>query len=239
MAGGVIFEPLVAEMGEGARILSIDLPGFGFSERIVTEESRHTVAGMAQLVLSAIESRYPEPVVLAGVGLGGEVAAEIAVTNPEMVAGLVLIDVDFYRSDGWREFVERMPIIGRPATFTLETAGPFAFDIWAPNCETGGWCPTPSQIESRDLSERIVGSVDSIRSFRRTPASSLVPSNLEDITAPTIFIWSSEGDVPRESVDQAVADIAGVRFEEVSAWRAHLDRPSTVADLIWSLALEE
>jgi len=235
VAGGVLWDQLIEALGPDATVLRVDLPGFGFSQRIPTEESRHTVASMAQMVAAVIEPRFTEPVIFAGVGLGGEVAAEISVTNPDLVAGLVLIDVDFYRTDGWREFVEKLPWVGRAATYALETGGPFAADLWAPHCETGGWCPSRSQAQSRDLAEKLVETTDSIRAFRRTPASSLVPSKLSEIEAPTVFIWSSAGDVPRESVDEALEALQAAELEVIDAWKAYLDEPQQVADVLRSL----
>ena len=238
VAGSVLWDQVVGALGPEATVVRVDLPGFGFSERIRSEDSRYTVASMAETVSAAIEPRFRNPVLFVGVGLGGEVAAEVAVTNPDLVSGVVMIDIDFYRTDSWMEFIEKLPWIGPAATFALETGGSFAFDVWAPNCETEGWCPSQAQVDSRALATRIVGSTDSIRAFRKTTASSLVPSRLSDMTAPAIFIWSDEGDVPRESVDRALAAHPAAQLEVVSAWKAHLDEPQTVADLIWSLTQE-
>jgi pimeloyl-ACP methyl ester carboxylesterase len=234
VAGSVLWEQVAAILETEQRVVLIDLPGFGFSERITTEGSRHTVASMAEIVSAAVEP-LGNSAVFAGVGLGGEVAAEIAVTKREIVAGLVMIDVDFYKRDGWRESVEKLPWIGRAATFAFETGGSFAFDFWAPNCEDGGWCPSQTQVEARNMAEEVRGSTESIQAFRTTPASSLVPSKLSDIAAPTIFIWSDEGDVPRESVDEAMAALSEGTLEVRSSWKAHLDDPQAVADLIESL----
>ena len=230
VAGGVIWDAVVAELDPRFSVMRVDLPGFGLSERIPSEGSRHTVASMAEEVSDTIQQSFGEAVVIAGVGLGGEVAAEIAVTQPDLVAGLVMLDVDFYKSREWDEFVEKLPWVGTAATYALETAGPLAAGRWAPNCESGGWCPTPSQIQSRDLAETIVNTSESIHSFRRTPAASQVPSKLGEITTPTRYLWSQAGDVPRESVDRVQEAIPDATVEVVAeAWKAHLDTPDVVA----------
>ncbi len=230
VAGGVIWDGVVAELDPRFSVMRVDLPGFGLSERIPSEGSRHTVASMAEEVSDTIQQSFGEAVVIAGVGLGGEVAAEIAVTQPDLVAGLVMLDVDFYKSREWDEFVEKLPWVGTAATYALETAGPLAASRWAPNCESGGWCPTPSQIQSRDLAETIVNTSESIHSFRRTPAASQVPSKLGEITTPTRYLWSQAGDVPRESVDRVQEAIPDATVEVVAeAWKAHLDTPDVVA----------
>ncbi len=236
VAGGVIWDGVSAELDPRFSVIRVDLPGFGLSERIPVEGPQHTVASMAEEVSDAIQQSFSQPVIIAGVGIGGEVGAEIAVTQPQLVAGLVMIDVDFYRRDGFVEFVERLPWVGTAATFALETGGPLAAGRWAPNCETGGWCPTQSQVEARDLAETIVDTTASIRAYRRTPAASQVPSKLADISAQTRYLWSDAGDVPRESVDRVQEAMPEAGFEVVAdAWKAHLDNPQAVAASIAGL----
>jgi 3-oxoadipate enol-lactonase len=239
VAGGVTWDGVVAGLDPRVAVMRVDLPGFGLSERVPTEGSRHTVASMAEEISDVIRQTYGDGVVIAGVGLGGEVGAEIAATQPDLVSGLVMVDVDFYKPRTWVEMVERLPWVGTAATYALETAGPFANDRWAPTCETGGWCPSSSQIEARDLASSIVDTSESIRAFRRTPAASQVPSKLSEIEAPTQYLWSQSGEVPRESVDRMQAAMPAAAFEVVSeAWRAHLDSPDQVAAAISSLALQ-
>lgn len=236
VAGGVLWDDVVADLAPAFTVMRIDLPGFGLSERIPAEGSRHTVASMATELSGAIEARIGQPVIIAGVGLGGEVGAEIAVMNPDLVAGLVMVDVDFYQPEGWVEFVEKLPWVGTAATFALETAGPLGGSRWAPNCETGGWCPSQSQVLARDLAETIIDTTESIRAFRRTPAASQVPSKLNEITAPVYYLWSQQGDVPRESVDRVEEALPEAEFEVLAeAWKAHLDFPGEVAAAIATL----
>jgi pimeloyl-ACP methyl ester carboxylesterase len=217
--------------------MRVDLPGWGLSDRIPEEGTRHTVASMAVQVAEAIEANFDQPAVIAGVGLGGEVAAEVGVNNPELVAGIVMVDVDFYKSDGWLAILEKLPWFGTAVTFAFESAGPFASERWAPHCEEGGWCPSPGQVEARDLAETIEGTTDSIRAYRRTPAASLVPSKLNEITAPVRYLWSQEGEVPRESVDRVLEALPGAEVEVFAdAWKAYLDLPGEVAAAIGAMA---
>ena len=86
--------------------------------------------------------------------------------------------------------------------------------------------------------EALEGTVrESIRAFRRTPAASQVPSKLGEIEAPTQYLWSGAGEVPRQSVDRVQLAMPSAAFEVVpDAWRAHLDSPEKVAAAISSLA---
>ncbi|MDP9143858.1 MAG: alpha/beta hydrolase, partial [Actinomycetota bacterium] len=237
VAGSVLWDEVVSALDPKFNVIRVDLPGFGLSERIPEEGSAHTVASMAIEVGDAIDQTFDQPAIVAGVGLGGEVAAEIAVTTPDLVAGVVMIDVDFYRPGGWVEFFEKLPWFGTAVTFAFETAGPFAADRWAPKCAEGGWCPSQSQVEGRDLAETILDTTDSIRAFRRTPAASLVPSKLNEITVPVHYFWSQQGAVPRKSVDKVQEELPEAQFDVLAdAWKAHLDFPGDIAAALASMA---
>jgi pimeloyl-ACP methyl ester carboxylesterase len=232
VAGGILWDGVVTALGTDVTSVRVDLPGFGLSDRVPEEGNRHTVAAMAEMVSEVVVDRFEVPVVFAGVGLGGEVAAEIGVIHPELVAGIVLVDVDFEKSDGWVEFLEKLPFYGRAVTFSFEGAGPFAAGRWAPNCESGGWCPSLQQVQQRDVAETLVNTSESIRAFRRTPAASLVPSKLNEISTPIFYVWSQEGDVPRESVDLIIEALPDMQVEVVPVWKAHLENPDVVANAI-------
>jgi pimeloyl-ACP methyl ester carboxylesterase len=219
VAGSVLWDGVVAELDPKFSVIRVDLPGFGLSERIPEEGSAHTVASMAVEVGDVIDQNFDQPAIVAGVGLGGE-------------AGVVMIDVDFYRPGSLVEFFERLPWFGTAVTFAFETAGSFAADRWAPKCEEGGWCPSPSQVAGRDLASTIEETTDSFRAFRRTPAASLVPSKLNEITVPVHYFWSQQGEVPRvqEAMPEAQFDVLA------EAWKAHLDFPADVAAALAAMA---
>jgi pimeloyl-ACP methyl ester carboxylesterase len=232
VTGSSLWDSVTAGVGGRFKPVRIDLPGYGLSTRIPAESALHTVASLAEVVTTVIEERYDLPVVVVGVGLGGKIAAEIAVTSPDIVRGLVMIDVDFWPRQTWELFVQRLPLVGEPATFTLEAGGALGVDRWAPNCAEGGWCPSASQMAARTLATQIIGTTASLNSSHMTPASALVPSDLDLIEVPVVYLWSTEGVVPRRSVDRAVAEIPGVVVSEVPVWKAHLEQPMAVVDAI-------
>jgi pimeloyl-ACP methyl ester carboxylesterase len=235
LAGLAIFTDLVAALGEDVRTVAVDLPGFGLSTRLPGSGLGHTVADMAKKVSAVIETRSDVPVVIVGVGLGGEVGAEIAVTRPELVAGLAMIDVDFYSSNTWIHSLEKLPWFGMAITYAFETRGTFSESEFAPYCEVGGWCPSDGFQRHRELTTSIVGSTESVNGFRTTPPASDVPSRLGDITAPTVYLWSSDGAVPEDSVDRVVAAVPGIVLERFDAFQAHLDEPDEVAGIVENL----
>lgn len=234
--GGSVAMSGLAQAASDFRTVTIDLPGFGLSTRLPEIGDAHTVGAMAETVSAALEQLFARPVVLAGVGLGGKVASEIAVRRPELVAGLVMVDVDFWARDTWRERSQRLPIIGRSLTYTYETSGRFADRTWAPHCGApGGWCPTAQQQVDRSAAATIRNSTASVHAFRNTPQASLVPSDLGTITAPTVYVWSLKGPVSRESVEMIKESLPDMTIVDVDTWAAHLESVSVVVDAVRSL----
>lgn len=223
VTGGVILEPVSESLDDGYHGVRIDLPGFGFSTRMPFETSRHTAAGMAETVSGVLTDRFASPVLVVGVGFGGEVAAELALTSPDQVAGLVMVDVDFDDPDSTALFLERLPWIGKAATYTWETGGRFAVDNWAPYCSQDGWCPNQEQLGRRAAIITIEGTTESLHWFRRTPSAALAPANLEDIEVPVAYVWSTEGQVERDTVERIEDDVSEMTMITSDTFQAHLE----------------
>lgn len=223
VTGSVILEPVSTSLAGPYHGVRIDLPGFGYSTRLPFETSRHTAARMAETVSLVLEDRFDGPVLVVGVGFGGEVGADLALVYPELVEGLVLVDVDFESPSNGYRFLETLPWIGKAATYTWETGGRFALDEWAPFCDRGGWCPTDEQQGKRAAILTIENTTESIHWFRRTPDAALAPSNLEDIVIPVAYVWSADGDVPQEAVEGIGDDIDGMTTITSETFQAHLE----------------
>lgn len=232
VTGSALLEEVAAEVGGRFNSTRIDLPGFGLSDRLPEPGPRHTVASLSNVVGTVIEERFRVGVVLVGVGFGGEVAAELTAASPDLIRSLVLVDVDFWVEAGWEETVQRLPLVGRAATYTLMTGGQLSRQTWAPNCELGGWCPTAAHTEARAIAETIAGSTDTFHSHLQTLPSALVPGDLVNIEVPVAYIWSSAGDVPRTSVDRVAERIPHMEVFEAAVWKAHLESPSLVFEAI-------
>jgi pimeloyl-ACP methyl ester carboxylesterase len=230
VGGSVSMTQLVEETVSEFMTVTVDLPGFGLSSRIPEPGPPHTVGSMADSVADVLSQVFTRPVVLAGAGLGGKVAAEIAVRRPELVDALVMIDVDFWEEDTWRQRAQKLPLIGRSMTYTYETSGRFALPNWAPRCGDGGWCPTPQQRVDREAAARIADSTASLHAFINTPQASLVPSDLGEIQVPTVYIWSLKGNVPRTSVERIKTAIPHMAVVDVDTWMAHTEMPGAVRD---------
>jgi pimeloyl-ACP methyl ester carboxylesterase len=74
----------------GWRVVAVDLPPFGFSQR--PADRNYSRRAQAQRLLAAIRSLEQGPVVLLGHSYGGGPAAEAAMIEPALVRHLVLVD---------------------------------------------------------------------------------------------------------------------------------------------------
>lgn len=237
VAGSILWDQVVAEIPDGYGVTRVDLPGFGLSTRMPGPGPGHTVAGMAEAVSGAMTQRLSGPVLMAGVGLGGEVAAEIAVSHPELVSGLILVDVDFWEEEDWVEIIEGLPWLGRAFTHTFETGGRFSPGRWAPHCDEGGWCPSVQEIEMRGVRQSVERTTDSVHGFFTTAEASKVPSRLDQVTVPVVFVHSTNGPVPEESVDRLLEEeLPDMTVVEVEAWQVHLEAPAELAAAIVTVA---
>jgi len=75
------------DLGDYFRVIALDLPGYGRSERL---EGGVSIESMASSVVAVMDRLGVEKAHLAGNSLGGTIALEIAAAHPERAAKLVL-----------------------------------------------------------------------------------------------------------------------------------------------------
>lgn len=235
VTGGLILAPLAGSLDDGYRGVRIDLPGFGFTDRLPSVGPPHTAQGMASTVAAVLEERFEEPVILVGVGYGGEVGAEMAYTYPDLIGGLVMVDVDFWAGNPIEVSLQNLPWFGRMATYTYDTGGQFALDRWSPHCEDGGWCANPDQVAVRNLIITIVDTTSSMNAFRNTPGAALAPANLSDIQVPVAYVLSVDGAVSNETVDRIREELPDLALVESDTYQAHLEDHGSIMEAIAAL----
>ncbi|MEP6343072.1 MAG: alpha/beta hydrolase [Maricaulaceae bacterium] len=84
------WEPLIAQMGDTYRILSLDLPGFGLTGPNPTGDYGPTV--YTQAVLTVMDEAKIDKAIIVGNSMGGWTAWRMGLSHPERVKGLVLLD---------------------------------------------------------------------------------------------------------------------------------------------------
>lgn len=85
---GISWFRLIEPLSRGRQVLAPDLAGFGGTEGVPVTG---TAAGMADQLRLLVDELGTGPVVVCGVSMGGEVAAQFALRHPGMCAALVAI----------------------------------------------------------------------------------------------------------------------------------------------------
>ena len=122
-----VTEPL----GERARVVAFDRPGFGLSERPdVTEEQNggrnpYTQAAQVDLTVGLMDALGIDNAILVGHAAGAAVAVEVALTNPERVAGLVLASPSLTSGGppGWVRALYNTPQADRMGPYLMRQFG--------------------------------------------------------------------------------------------------------------------
>jgi pimeloyl-ACP methyl ester carboxylesterase len=107
-----VFEPLSRTF----RVIAVDLKGFGFSGK---PDGDYTRRAQAQLVAHLLDHLKIEKAWLGGNSMGGEIALNVALANPQRVAGLILIDsagVEVRGGSSLAPAYVRVPFVGRALT---------------------------------------------------------------------------------------------------------------------------
>lgn len=119
-AGDFVGCGLIERLASRYRVIAIDRPGFGYSERprdrLWTPKAQATLMRKACAVLG-----IQKPIVL-GHSFGTQTALALALEAPELVRGLVLISGYYfptYRLDAWLLSPPAIPVIGDVLRYTV------------------------------------------------------------------------------------------------------------------------
>jgi pimeloyl-ACP methyl ester carboxylesterase len=107
-----VFEPLAKSF----HVIAVDLKGFGLSGK---PDGDYTRRAQAALVAHLLAQLNIDKAWLCGSSMGGEVALNVAVANPQRVAGLILIDsagVEVPGSGSLAPSYLLIPVVGRVLT---------------------------------------------------------------------------------------------------------------------------
>lgn len=114
---------LMGRLALSFRVIAIDRPGFGWSER--PRGPAWTAARQAQLLARALDLLGAAPALVVGHSWGTLVAAEMALAAPEMIRGLVLMSGYYHptpRPDAAIAGAPALPIVGDAMRHTVSPA---------------------------------------------------------------------------------------------------------------------
>lgn len=227
-----VFEPL----SQNFRVIAVDLKGFGFSEK---RDGDYTRRAQAVLVAHLLDDLKIERAWLCGNSMGGEVALNVALQNPHLVAGLILIDSAGVTVSGGGSLAPayvRTPFVGRALTALALTSDKLVregleksfYDDAKITDERVAYYWRPLQTSG--------GQLAALRA--RTQAGEFpVEQDLSRINAPTLIIWGANDEViPLEAgrkMNSLIKDSKLVVFEKCG----HLpqeEMPERVSDEVMS-----
>jgi pimeloyl-ACP methyl ester carboxylesterase len=221
----------IPRFAEGRRVVAMDLPGFGLSEE-PTEKISIELYGRA--VAKLCERLDLAPAVVVGNSMGGFVAAELAITHPEMVERLMLL-----ASAG----VSQMDVAKRPVLAAGKVAGLLATSnvaqmrMSARRPKLRHWimslvCRHPSRIKPDLMFEGLMKGANKpgFEAALRACLDYDFRERLPDIGCPTMVVWGEKDMIiPVRDADTFVSLIEGARkviFED-TGHVPMLERPKT------------
>ncbi len=86
------WENLLGELVEEHRVVALDLPGHGLSDKPAPAATDYSITGLAAAVREVLSTLTLAPSILVGHSLGGAVSIQIALDQPDVVVGLILVD---------------------------------------------------------------------------------------------------------------------------------------------------
>jgi pimeloyl-ACP methyl ester carboxylesterase len=185
-----VFEPLAKNF----RVIAVDLKGFGFSAKPDGDYSRRA---QAILVTHLLDYLKVEKAWVCGNSMGGEVSLNLALLNPERVAGLILIDSSGVHVAGAGSLAPSyllIPIAGRVLMALALTSDKLVragllksfYDDSKVTNERVAYYHRPLQTRG--------GQLAALRG-RTQAAVSPVEQDLGKINVPTLIIWGAEDEL--------------------------------------------
>ena len=193
---------LVPELVQRHRVLAIDLPGHGVSDRVARGSG---VDVYARAVAAVLEAEDAAPALVAGHSFGGQTALRLAHARPELVRGLLLIAPAGIatRTRAAQAAVLTSAIL-RPGRLVAPLRHRYAGRVWYRRALFRPWFVSDPAALSPTAT---VGFLDgtSARNDLRTAGRAMLADDprldLEHVTCPVIVLWGARD--PQLPLDDA------------------------------------
>jgi pimeloyl-ACP methyl ester carboxylesterase len=231
------FRRLLPQLGQDYPTWAIDLLGFGFTDRGtgIAAGIEFTPATIKTHLYATWQQLIQRPMVLVGASMGGAAAIDFALTYPEAVERLVLIDgAGFAKGPAVSRVVQWIPPIGRWATNFLRRpdvrrkVSQNAYFDDARFVTADAECCAALHLEMPHWSEALI-------SFTASGGYNFLSDRISQISQPTLVIWGREdkilGTKDATRFTQTIADVKLVWIEQCGHV-PHLEQPEATAQAI-------
>ncbi|WP_067723486.1 alpha/beta fold hydrolase [Nocardia yamanashiensis] len=190
------FDAVIEPLARGHRVIAIDWPGHGHSD----SPAEVTAPLLADVLDDIVDSLALEPAVLVGNSVGGYAAARLAITRPDRVAGLVLVNTGGFAPlnpllRGYFRFM------GAPAVTRLLLPRLIRVYMRAQHADDRA---IADRTAARAASAHGTAVASALwRSFATPPAD--LSSRAAELTTPTLLVWGARDVVAPLPYGRAVA----------------------------------
>lgn len=229
----VAWQGVFEHLASRARVIALDLPGFGLSSK---PRSGYQTDSIAAAVVGAMRALNVDSAVLVGHSLGGAVAAAVTVAAPGRVRALVLVDAALVPP-------RALPGSDSSATARLMRATVTQYEIMRTRFTSPH---APSWLAESDSALGYAPAADSSYAsaleavLREFDFGWLTSDRAAAIRVPVLIIWGRFDQViPLEDGRRLASAIPGARFSLIErSWhRPHVERPAETARAIADFAL--
>jgi pimeloyl-ACP methyl ester carboxylesterase len=216
-----VFDPLAA----GARVVAIDLPGFGASQK---PDTLYSLAAQTERLSRFIDRWIPGPLIVMGHSMGGELAASLALARPDRIGLVVLVAPAGYRIGlGWiidTMYPRKAATVGRYLGLRS-----FITPIHDP-----GWLAEPDSTANYDLTGDPRYTRAAARVLQEFDFVGL-RDRFRELSQPTLLVWGGNDPVTPFLAADSIADlIPCVRFAPLATafHRPHAEMPDTFLAIV-------
>ncbi|TAD80192.1 MAG: alpha/beta hydrolase [Oscillatoriales cyanobacterium] len=226
------YRRLLPKLAEQCATWAIDLLGFGFTDR--PEKLDFTAEAIRTHLYAFWQQMIGQPVILIGASMGGSVAMDFALTYPEAVQKLVLLDsAGFVGKPIASRFL--IPPLGQLATQFLSTKG-VRSGIGRKAYADPDRCATEEAYRCGALHLGMPRWSEALISFTRNGGYTISGDRIAQIPQETLILW---GDRDQILGTQNATRLQATIPKNQLVWIdhcghvPHLEQPDHTADAIW------
>ncbi len=180
------------------RVIALDLPGYGKSDRPKADYSIQYQAGAVKAFIDALGA---DKVALAGSSAGGWIAALVALDIPDRVSHLILVD-----SAGLQREASLPALPLDPATREEQRA--LLLALFADKARVTESLVDEQWDYRRDIRPTVEAALESLKT-----SAPFLDDRLKDIRVPTLIIWGKQDAlVPPKAAEQLSGGIRGSKL---------------------------